>query len=27
LYGIEFGKDWGNNKDTKIFKIEHVGTR
>lgn len=26
LYGIEFGKDWGNNKDTKIFKFEYTGT-
>lgn len=25
LYLIEFGKDWGNNKDTKIVRIEHAG--
>jgi cytochrome c len=25
LYLIEFGKDWGNNKDTKIIRIEYAG--
>jgi cytochrome c len=25
LYLIEFGKDWGNNKDTKIVRIEYAG--
>jgi len=25
LYVIEFGKDWGNNKDTKIVRIEYTG--
>lgn len=25
LYVIEFGKDWGNNKDTKIIRIEYTG--
>jgi cytochrome c len=25
LYLIEFGKDWGNNKDTKIVRIEYTG--
>jgi cytochrome c len=25
LYVIEFGKDWGNNKDTKIIRIEYAG--
>lgn len=25
LYLIEFGTDWGNNKDTKIVRIEYVG--
>lgn len=25
LYLIEYGKDWGNNKDTKIVRIEYVG--
>jgi cytochrome c len=27
LYVIEFGKDWGNNKDTKILRIEYTGGR
>lgn len=26
LYLIEFGKDWGNNNDTKIIRIEHIGS-
>lgn len=26
LYLIEYGKDWGNNTDTKIIKIEYRGT-
>jgi cytochrome c len=25
LYLIEYGKDWGNNKDTKILRIEYRG--
>lgn len=25
LYCIEFGKDWNNNKDTKIIRIEYTG--
>jgi cytochrome c len=27
LYLIEFGKDWGNNKDTKIIRIEYHGDK
>ena len=23
LYVIEYGKEWGNNKDTKIIRLEH----
>jgi cytochrome c len=26
LYVIEFGKDWGNNKDTRILRLEYTGT-
>ncbi|MSU35587.1 MAG: glycosyl hydrolase [Pedosphaera sp.] len=25
LYGIEFGTNWGDNKDSKLFRIEFVG--
>jgi cytochrome c len=25
LYLIEYGKDWGNNSDTKIVRIEYHG--
>jgi cytochrome c len=25
LYLIEYGKEWGNNKDTKIIRIEYRG--
>ena len=25
LYIIEWGTAWGNNKDTKIFRLEYVG--
>jgi cytochrome c len=25
LYVIEYGKEWGNNKDTKILRLEHIG--
>jgi cytochrome c len=24
LYVIEYGKEWGNNKDTKILRLEHI---
>ena len=24
LYVIEYGKEWGNNKDTKILRLEHT---
>ena len=26
LYLIEYGKDWGNNSDTKIVRIEYHGS-
>ncbi len=25
LYVIEYGKEWGNNKDTKILRLEYTG--